>query len=89
MEYALNVLIPRLLEKKRNPLLLIIEYAVDKEFEKALFYYSSMDDLKSILLKLANGEINIEQYKLSANEVAEHYTPHNLYGRLVKEKVTI
>ena len=72
-----------------KPAIFPIEYAVDKEFEKALFYYSSMDDLKNILLKLANGEINIEQYKLSANEVAEHYTPHNLYGRLVKEKVTI
>lgn len=60
-------------------------YAVDKEFEDALLYYKSSEELKNIILGLARKTINIETLKANAFEMADNFTPRNLYGRLMKK----
>lgn len=72
-----------------KPAIFPIEYAVDKEFEDILLYYNSEKELTGIIVGLANGQIEIEKYRLKAAEIAQHYTPHNLYGRLVKEGIEV
>ena len=62
-------------------------YAVDKEFEDALLYYNSTEELRDIILGLAQKKINIELLKANAFEMADKFTPKNLYGRLVKKGV--
>jgi hypothetical protein len=64
-------------------------YAVDKEFEDVLLYYTSDESLKDIILGLASGAIQVEKYKAQAIEVARSYTPQNLYGRLVKKSENV
>jgi hypothetical protein len=66
-----------------KPAIFPAEYAVDEEFADVLMYYKSEKDLTDILLGLANGEIDIEQYKRKAAEVAINYTSKSLYKRLV------
>jgi hypothetical protein len=62
-------------------------YVVDEEFEDVMMYYNSENDLKEILLGLAQHTIDIEQYKNKAIELGKSYTPKNLYNRLVKDVV--
>lgn len=64
-----------------------LAYAVDKVYEPALLYYATDDELKNILLGLANQTIDIETLKANAFEMADNFTPRNLYGRLVKAGV--
>jgi hypothetical protein len=66
-----------------KPGILPKEYAVNKEFEEAILYYTSDANLAEIFFKLADGTIDIENYKTKAAEIAQRYTPQNLYTRLV------
>ena len=66
-----------------KPGILPQEYIIDKEFENAVLYYNSTNELKEIILGLAYGRIQIEKYKTKASEIAQNYTPHTLYERLV------
>ena len=70
-----------------KPGILPIEYTVDKEFEDAVLYYNSDKALIDILLGLANGRIEIGEYKIKAAEIGHNYTPHNLYERLVNTRI--
>ena len=65
-----------------KPGILPIEYAVDKEFEDAILYYSSNKDLSETLVKLANKTIQIDTYIEKTAEIVQNFTPPNLYDRL-------
>ena len=69
-----------------KPAIFPTEYGVDQEFEEALIYYDSPAQLKTILLRLANGSIDIGKYKTKIDAIAEAYTPTKLYPRLVKSE---
>jgi hypothetical protein len=57
-------------------------YLVDKDLEKAILFYNSDDDLKTLLLNLSNKTIDIELYKQNAVELGCKYTPQALSHRL-------
>ncbi len=72
-----------------KPAIFPASYSVDKEFEGVLMYYNSDKELTHLLLGLANRIIDIEHFKVNAEKLAQKYTPHNLYNRLIDVGATL
>jgi hypothetical protein len=68
-----------------KPGILPAAYAVDTAFEQAILYYDSEKNLTNILLGLAEKTIPLENFQKAAIEIAQEFTPKNLYSRLVKD----
>lgn len=67
-----------------KPAIFPTSYAVDHEFEDVLMYYSTADELKDILLHIANRSVCLKKYQENALQLSRNYTPKSLYKKLVQ-----
>ncbi len=66
-----------------KPAIFPTSYAVDQEFEDVLMYYSNAEELKNILLQIANKNVCLKKYQDNAQQLSQNFTPQSLYKKLV------
>jgi hypothetical protein len=72
-----------------KPAIFPTAYAVDSEFDGTILFYDSDKNLEDTLLQIAQGKIALEKYTQKVAELAQNYTPQNLYKRLVNAAESI